>query len=331
MARLAGHTVKPMARLLLLGVALSACGDGGGDGGTPPPSTTISKGFAESGDAQTGTVGQPLANPIQVMVTEDGAAAPGVTVTWSTTAAGASLASSSTTDESGVASNSWTLGTASGPQTAQASLSGAGGSPVTFNATAEPDVAVSLSKLSGDQQLGPINTELALPLVAEVSDQFGNGVPDVPVSWSASGGAVSATSVPTDAAGTSAVTVTLGGVEGPITITAEAAALSGSPQIFSATAEPPGPVTANVQVANNSFSPSSLTVAAGTEVIWTWTPTAVQHNVKPDATEPVTSGPLRDGPATYRYTFNTPGTYRYHCELHGGPGGVGMSGTVIVQ
>lgn len=328
MARLPGHSVKPMARLLLLGVALSACGDGGGDGGTPPPSTSITKGFAESGDAQTGTVGQPLDNPIQVLVTEDGAAAPGVTVTWSTTTPGASLAPSSTTDETGVASNSWTLGTVSGPQAAQASLSGAGGSPVTFNATAEPDVAASLSKVSGDQQQGPINTELASPLIAEVLDQFGNGVPDVPVSWSASGAAVSATSVATDAAGTSGVTVTLGGVEGPITITAEVPALSGSPQIFSATAAPPGPVTANVQVANNSFSPSSLTVAAGTEVIWTWTPTASQHNVAPDGTEPVTSGAPRNGPATYRYTFNTPGTYRYHCDVHVS---VGMSGTVIVQ
>ena len=30
-------------------------------------------------------------------------------------------------------------------------------------------------------------------------------------------------------------------------------------------------------------------------------------------------------------TFNTPGVYSYYCDLHGGPGGVGMSGTVTVN
>jgi plastocyanin len=279
-------------------------------------------------------VGQPLAEPIRVLVTQDGQPLAGATVTWSTTAVGATLDPATTaTDNSGAATNTWTLGTAAGAQTAQASLSGASGSPVTFNATAVADVAASLSKLAGDQQEGPINTALPAPVQAKVSDQFGNGVPGVPVSWSASGAAVSAASVATDAAGTSAVTVTLGGVEGPITITADAPALSGSPQIFSATAGPPAPVAANVQVANNSFSPSSLTIAAGTEVVWTWTPTAVQHNVVPDVpgSDPVSSGPPTNAPATYRYTFNTPGTYRYYCAVHGAPGGVNMSGTVIVQ
>jgi plastocyanin len=277
-------------------------------------------------------VGQPLAEPIRVLVTDGGQPLAGATVAWSTTAAGASLAeASTTTDNSGAATNTWTLGTAAGPQTAQASLAGASGSPVTFNATAFPGPAALLSKLSGDQQEAPINTALPSPVQAKVSDEFGNGVPGVPVSWSASGATVSAASVATDAAGASAVTVTLGGVEGPITITADVAALSGSPQIFSATAGPPAPVSANVQVANNSFSPLSLTVAAGTEVVWTWTPTAVLHNVMPDGTEPESSGTPTNGPATYRYTFNTPGTYRYHCTVHGGPGGGGMSGTIIVQ
>jgi plastocyanin len=57
----------------------------------------------------------------------------------------------------------------------------------------------------------------------------------------------------------------------------------------------------------------------------------VQHNVVPDGTEPASSGAPRNGPATYQYTFNTPGTYRYYCSVHGGPGGVSMSGTIIVQ
>ena len=30
-------------------------------------------------------------------------------------------------------------------------------------------------------------------------------------------------------------------------------------------------------------------------------------------------------------TFTTPGTFRYYCQVHGGPNGVGMSGTVTVN
>ena len=34
---------------------------------------------------------------------------------------------------------------------------------------------------------------------------------------------------------------------------------------------------------------------------------------------------------TVQRTFNTPGVYGYYCEVHGGPNGVGMSGTVAVN
>ena len=29
--------------------------------------------------------------------------------------------------------------------------------------------------------------------------------------------------------------------------------------------------------------------------------------------------------------FDAPGEYRYYCEMHGGPGGQGMSGTIVVE
>jgi plastocyanin len=64
---------------------------------------------------------------------------------------------------------------------------------------------------------------------------------------------------------------------------------------------------------------------------WVWPAGSINHNVRPDATEPTTSGAPTDGPHEYRFTFTTAGTYRYHCAVHGGPGGVGMSGTVIVE
>ena len=33
---------------------------------------------------------------------------------------------------------------------------------------------------------------------------------------------------------------------------------------------------------------------------------------------------------TFSHTFSTPGTYPYYCIPHGGPGGAGMAGVVVV-
>jgi plastocyanin len=32
----------------------------------------------------------------------------------------------------------------------------------------------------------------------------------------------------------------------------------------------------------------------------------------------------------FSFTFDEPGTYPYYCDNHGGPGGEGMSGVIIV-
>jgi plastocyanin len=166
-------------------------------------------------------------------------------------------------------------------------------------------------------------------LVAQVSDQFGNGVPGVAVEWAASAGSVSAPSVPTGANGTSAVTLTLGDTEGPITITATAGTLAGSPQTFTATATAAPPPSSDVTVFDFAFQPATLTVQAGTTVTWTWDPGATAHNVTPAATQPTSSGTFA-APHTYQFTFNTPGTYNYYCTLHG-TSTSGMRGVIIVQ
>lgn len=322
------------ALALIAAVLMTGCG-GGTDGGMPPAATAIAKTPGSSGDAQSATVGQPLANPIQVVVTENGSTSPGVTVAWSTAAGGSLTPASGPTGADGVASTGWTLGTASGSQTATATLAGATGSPVTFTATAAAGAAASLSKLSGDNQSGEISTQLGAPVQAKVSDQFGNGVQGVSVAWAATGGTVSAATVPSDAAGASAVTVTLGGTAGPITITATADALTGSPLTFSATAVMPPPPGQTIQVltaGGTRFQPATLTISAQSTVTWNWPAGSLDHNVVPDdGSTPATSGGLVDGPHSYSFTFNTPGTYRYYCANHGGPGGIGMSGTVTVQ
>jgi plastocyanin len=42
------------------------------------------------------------------------------------------------------------------------------------------------------------------------------------------------------------------------------------------------------------------------------------------------SGEPATPPHSYSFTFDTPGTYRYFCSVHGDPGS-GMRGTIVVQ
>ncbi|HEV7365393.1 MAG TPA: Ig-like domain-containing protein [Gemmatimonadales bacterium] len=321
-----------------LGIGLAACGGSGGN--TTPSTTAIAKASAGSGDAQTGVVGQALALPLKVVVTDAGAASAGATVTWSTTAAGASVnPASAVTDANGIASSAWTLGDVAGSQSASATLSGATGSPVIFSATATPDGALSMAKAGGDNQTAEVGAQLAAALQAKVADQFGNGVPGVNVSWATTGATVSAPAVPTDASGVSAVNVTLGNTVGPITITATAAGLTGSPLTFNATAAAavPVPTTAAVSVGdiffasahNGSSNPAVDTVAINGTVTWTWAPTeAFPHSVESTGSPNFTSSAVQTGPGkTYQFTFTAPGTYQYDCAIHGPQ----MTGRIVVR
>jgi plastocyanin len=324
--------------LLGLGTGIAACGGGGG-GNTTPSTTAIAKASA-SGDAQTGVVGQALALPLKVLVTDAGAASAGATVTWSTTAAGASVnPASAVTDANGIASSAWTLGDVAGSQSASATLSGATGSPVTFSATAMSDGALSLAKAGGDNQTAEVGAQLAAALQAKVADQFGNGVPGVNVSWAATGAAVAAAAVPTDPSGVSAVNVTLGNTVGPIIITATAAGLIGSPLSFNATAVVVSavPTTAAVTVGDISFTSvhngssdqAVDTVAINGTVTWTWATTAtLPHSVESLGPPSFTSSAIETGPGNiYQFTFTTPGTYQYDCAVHG----TLMTGRIVVR
>jgi hypothetical protein len=96
----------------------------------PGPPASLSS----SGSDQSGSVGQPLGNPLVVGVEDRfGNAVAGQSVTWVVTSGGGSLAQSTTTSETGGHQNTWTLGPTPGTQTATASL---GGMTVTFTAHA---------------------------------------------------------------------------------------------------------------------------------------------------------------------------------------------------
>ncbi len=103
-------------------------------------------------------------------------------------------------------------------------------------------------------------------------------------------------------------------------------------------ATPAAAATVDVQVVDFAFNPPHVTIQAGDTV--RWTKLGGHHNVQAD------DGSFRcangcdgaggDGtPAANAWvvtrTFTAAGTVAYFCEAHGGPGGLGMAGTITVQ
>lgn len=91
-----------------------------------------------------------------------------------------------------------------------------------------------------------------------------------------------------------------------------------------------------VTLANLSFSPASMTVAAGTTVTWKWNDctagdgygggsTCIAHNVTFDDGSQAST--TQDS-GSYSRVFGTKGTYKYHCTIHGA---AGMVGEIVVQ
>lgn len=119
------RTVAMLALAMLLGC-------GGEDMGPEGPLVAA----LQSGNAQTGPVAEALPTPSVVRISRDGAGVAGVSVAWSVTGGGGSVAPSmSTTGADGTAATTWTLGPNAGANAMQATISGANGSPVAFSAT----------------------------------------------------------------------------------------------------------------------------------------------------------------------------------------------------
>ena len=100
--------------------------------------------------------------------------------------------------------------------------------------------------------------------------------------------------------------------------------------LLSVASAAPLPATKMVSVQDDRFAPKAITVHVGDTVTWT---IAGQHEHTVTADNgSFDSGDLKVGEKTsFSVTFRQAGTVAYHCKYHGGPGGVGMSGTVVVQ
>ncbi|GLQ90385.1 cupredoxin domain-containing protein [Dyella flagellata] len=85
-----------------------------------------------------------------------------------------------------------------------------------------------------------------------------------------------------------------------------------------------GPRPYQVAIQNFAFAPKTLSVPAGTRVVWTNRDD--EPHVITSAGAMFASSKALDGGDTYAVTFSKPGTYTYYCSIH-----PMMVGTIIVQ
>ncbi|PYV99701.1 MAG: hypothetical protein DMG89_06805 [Acidobacteria bacterium] len=220
-----------------------------------------------SGNNQSTTVFTALPFPLSVVARDRYTGQPrsGVPVTFSDNGKGGTFSSPVViTDSSGTATTAYTFSKIA--RTVQITAS----SPLflsgVFTEKGTPGPPKWLVAYSGNNQSAPVNTALPAAIVAKVADQYSNGVPGIPVSFSdgGAGGSFSATTVITDSLGRARVNYTTPTKSGVITITAASAGLH-SPQ-FTETATAGAAaitvVSGNNQTAPPSSQPQALTVKA---------------------------------------------------------------------
>lgn len=109
-----------------------------------------------------------------------------------------------------------------------------------------------------------------------------------------------------------------------VSVSNSAGITSGSvPFTVTGTISSPYAQSAAVSITNFAFNPVVTTVRAGTTITWT-NNDAVSHTVTSDNSAFIGSSTLAPG-QTFSATFNTLGTFTYHCAIH-----PGMIGTVVV-
>lgn len=199
-----------------------------------------------NGDGQTGTVGEPLPDPLVVEVrTSRDEPAPGRKVTFEfTTEAGVVTPDTAVTNDAGRAMGRWELGILPGNHTVRARMADVEGESqvAEFTARAKAASPDTLRAQSSVSQPGRRGAQVGTPPVVRVVDRYGNPVADVPVAWTVQTGqgSVSEPITQTGADGTTTVTWTLGSRVGLHKLTAAvgtgaAKPVTGSPVTFTVT------------------------------------------------------------------------------------------------
>lgn len=85
-----------------------------------------------------------------------------------------------------------------------------------------------------------------------------------------------------------------------------------------------GQTQSSIEIKNFSFNPSSVSVKAGTTVTWK-NNDSVPHTITSDPDGGVFKSQTLNSGDTFQFTFNTAGSFPYHCSIH-----TSMQGTVTV-
>ena len=209
-----------------------------------------------------GTVGAVVAtNPAVIVKDAAGNPVAGVDVTFAVTSGGGSMTGvTQKTNAQGIATvGGWTLGTSVGTNTATATSAALTGSPVTFSVTSSASTATTLVVNAGNAQSAAASTAVPTAPSVKVTDQYGNAVPGVAVTFAATtgGGSVTGGTQSTNASGIATVgSWTLGASAGLNTLTVTSTGLGGSPLAITATGTSTG---ASLATSTVTASPTSIT------------------------------------------------------------------------
>lgn len=177
-------TSRALLPALSLFAVLGACGST-----EPKVDKTPATITATPTDTIRATVGSTVVTPLTVTV-KNAAGQPidSAIVTFVVTSGGGSVSAASVaTNATGQATTSWTLGPTAGVQLATATAVGV--APATFVAIAAAGAPAAVTKAGGDAQSAAAGATLPVAPSVKVADAFGNGLPNVLVTFAiASGG-----------------------------------------------------------------------------------------------------------------------------------------------
>ncbi len=179
--------------LVLLGlVAVSGLTACSGSSEPTAPSATPAAIRASTGNSQSAVVASALATPLAVVVTDKaGSPVSGIRVEWDASAGSGFLSpATATTNSSGVAQTTWTLGTKAGSARVTATVGGL--APVVFTATANPAAAAAVIALPELANLGLGDT---VRVRATVRDQYSNDIANQTIAFASLDAAIAAVSV----------------------------------------------------------------------------------------------------------------------------------------
>ena len=101
--------------------------------------------------------------------------------------------------------------------------------------------------------------------------------------------------------------------------------------MVAAGAAPAHAANQSVELQHDEYVPKRVAVKPGEKVFWTNPDDHEEHNVHFEDGSFILPVPPTIGPWTIERQFASLGAFRYYCEIHGAPGGIGMSGTVFVN